>query len=198
MNLTVVIDESGDLGFKDNSSRIFLIAYVITYEPDVIRKKIKRLLKRINSRNRKRLSEFKFSKDSDKIKDKFFKHIKVLKFDIGYIAVNKEFFVDKKDKPLELYNNLIVNYVIKNISKYEPCKTTLILDKSYNKYVKDIFVKYKDIDIIYENSEREKLIQLADYIAGAAFSKIVHDKDKYYNTIKTKIEFRDSIGNIEW
>lgn len=200
MNITVVIDESGDLGFTKDSSEIFLIAYVITNEPDRLRIEIKRLLKRINSkRNKSKLSEFKFSKDSDKIKERFFRHIKDLDFDIGYVAVDKEYV--KRDKPLdplELYRDLLIDYVRKNVLVYNPCKIILILDKLYNKGMIDIFDNSLLYTIIHEDSKKEKVIQLADYIAGAAFSKIIHKDDRYYNMIKERIKFKDSIGKIEW
>ena len=39
--LYIFLDESGDLGFKRKSSKVFVVAYVITANPENIRIRIK-------------------------------------------------------------------------------------------------------------------------------------------------------------
>jgi hypothetical protein len=55
-----------------------------------------------------------------------------------------------------------------------------------------------DIDVCHLNSQDEPCIQVADYLAGAVFSKFEHDNNIYYDLIKDKIHFKNSWGRIEW
>lgn len=77
-SVDVYVDESGDLGFSNGSSKFFTIGYVFTINryPFVEKQMVTRTLKRINSRNKnhkKKISEFKFSNDSEKTRKIFLK-----------------------------------------------------------------------------------------------------------------------------
>jgi len=135
MLIDVFVDEAGDLGFNIRSSKTFVVSYFTTQDSQRIHTDTKRLLKRINNKYKRKISEFKFSKDSCEIKNQFFNLIKEMDICIGCVAIEKRAVKDElRDKPLILYNYLIVNYAITNIlSRYNPTKISFILDKSLTK-----------------------------------------------------------------
>jgi hypothetical protein len=216
MRIDVFVDESGDLGFNPRSSKIFVVSYFITQDTERIRINTKRLLKRINNKYKRTISEFKFSKDSHETRMRFFNLIKRMDIVVGCVVIEKRTVKDElKEKHLILYNYLTVNYVITNIlSRYEPNRILFIMDKSlskksimeFNNYLKGkvswkSFVMNKnesDIDVCHINSQDEPCIQVADYLAGAVFSKFEHNNNIYYDLIKDKIQFKNSWGRIEW
>ena len=68
-HISVYVDESGDIGFTDKTSQFFTIGYVFTVDRSSIKdsRAIQRALKNINAQSKKKISEFKFSTDSDKV-----------------------------------------------------------------------------------------------------------------------------------
>ena len=143
----VFLDESGDLGFKRKSSKVFIIAYVITANPENIRNRVKRLRKRLKSiRRRKRivLNEFKFNRDSKEVKMMLFNLLRKLDFEIGYVVIDKKYVkAELRDKPTVLYNYLTVHYIITNVlSRYEPDNIIFTLDKSLPKSSRDAYDDY--------------------------------------------------------
>jgi len=173
MRIDVFVDESGDLGFNPRSSKIFAVSYFITQDTERIRINTKRLLKRINNKYKRTISEFKFSKDSHEVRMKFFNLIKRMDILVGCVVIEKMAVKDElKERPLILYNYLTVNYVITNIlSLYEPTRILFIVDRSlskesimkFNNYLKGkiswkSFVMNKDepdIDVCHLNSQDE-------------------------------------------
>ena len=216
MLIDVFVDEAGDLGFNLRSSKTFVVSYFTTQDSQRIRTDTKRLLKRINNKYKRKISEFKFSKDSCEIKNRFFNLIKEMDICIGYVAIEKRAVKDElKDKPLILYNYLIVNYPITNIlSRYNLTKISFILDKNLTKEARRMFDDYlkgkvswksflmsKDepaINICHLDSQEDPCIQVADYLADAIFSKFEHNNNIYYDLIKDKIQFKDSWGRLNW
>lgn len=216
----IFLDESGDLGFKRESSKTFIVAYVITDNPHSLRTKVKRLRKRLKSLRRMKriiISEFKFSRDSDEVRMKLFNLLRMMDFEIGYVVIDKNYVKSElRDKPTKIYNYITVHYIITNVlARYTPNKIIFTLDKSlskiarkaYNNYFEDklywkALVEQGRIPPKYEvrhvDSRDDECIQIADYIAGAAFRKFEHNDPKYYNLIRDKIVFRNSWGVIEW
>ncbi|MDE1868287.1 MAG: hypothetical protein KGI08_11355, partial [Thaumarchaeota archaeon] len=66
--VNVFVDEAGDLGFSQQSTKSFVLSYVIMINdtPLFIRNKVRRLLKNTNTRRkiRGKSEEFKFSNDA--------------------------------------------------------------------------------------------------------------------------------------
>jgi hypothetical protein len=100
----IFVDESGDLGFTKKSTKTFVVSYVILYDASVhlIRHKVSKLLKRINLREkpRSKISEFKFSTNTEKTKTKFLRLISTLDVTIGTVVIKKDSVVNHlKDNP---------------------------------------------------------------------------------------------------
>jgi hypothetical protein len=116
----IFVDESGDLGFTKKSTKTFVVSYVILYDTSVhlIRHKVSKLLKRINLREkpRSKISEFKFSTNTEKTKTKFLHLINTLDVTIGTVVIKKDSVVNHlKDKPEIIYNYLTTKYILPKV-----------------------------------------------------------------------------------
>lgn len=194
----IFIDDSGDPGFKSDSSTNFVMAAAL-----FIDQKEAALLSREISEFRKNLGwredyEFKFSK----IRKDIIKNLlhKIIDYDFKIYAV----FVNKKD-----FNNFyhlvdnekLYNWTIKELLSIIPISNAKIeidgrASKQYMKntatYLRNAVNRDKklDIKIKFEDSARDNLIQLADLIAGSinrSMSKDKTDAKTYIKIIKPKI-----------
>ncbi|HEV2193427.1 MAG TPA: DUF3800 domain-containing protein [Nitrosopumilaceae archaeon] len=228
-DVSVFVDESGDLGFKQKSSEFFVISYIIMINdvPMFLRNKCRRLLMNINTQNRKKrkISEFKFSEDTPKTRNKFLKLIATFDISIGIAVISKDSVKSNiRNDAILLYNFITVDHTIKTIVE-EYLKTTsvyntihFVIDRSltkkarkhFNAYCEDkiSFLTqgkkfYYDINtkIEHENSESEACLQIADYVASAVFSKFERKNSQYYDIIKNKIKHKskwDWTSKVMW
>jgi hypothetical protein len=216
----IFIDEAGDLGFNKRSSKKFVVAYLITDNPDKMRTKIKRFRKRLRSLRKKKrikLSEFKFRRDKEDTRLELLELIANSDMEIGYVVIDKRAVKqDLREKPNILYNYLLVHYVLTNVlSKYNPKKIVFVVDKSLSRRARQAFNDYfrgkltwkafieknqmpPEHEVKHMDSRNEPCLQAADYVAGAAFSKFEHGDPRYYRIIENKIIFRNSWGEIRW
>ena len=223
------VDESGDLGFDIHSSKFFVVSFVMIINTTSTRLEvlIKRALKNINIAKRRRwlISEFKFSNDSDKTKRKFLKKINSYDVQIGAVAISKDSVKTHLQKePNLLYNYAVIDFVMKTIvDEYlvtqDPYNRIIfIIDRSlsaksrknFNDYAEEKakFLTHKrnwKMDVIvsirHEDSEQEKLLQVADYVSGSIFHKLERNNPVYYEMIQTKITHKfqwDWHGKIVW
>ncbi|MEM3090010.1 MAG: hypothetical protein QXY22_05520, partial [Candidatus Nitrosotenuis sp.] len=133
--VSTFVDESGNLGFTTNSTKTFVISYVIVINslPTVIETKIKRLLKNINmhQKPKRKIGEFKFSKDSHQTRMRFLRLIRTFNIKTGVVVIHKDSVkASLKSDPCYLYNYLAVNYVITNV-----VNNHLIVSDPYNRIV---------------------------------------------------------------
>jgi len=207
----VFIDESGDLGFSSKSTKFFVVAYVIPKQPWALRIQIRRILKRLHRAKKYTGSELKFSNSSYKTRLIVLKKLSKLDWESGIIILEKRKVKEDLRKNINiLYNFTIVNYVMRNIllqlEPSEPLK--LVVDKSLPKSSREAFndyVKRKanwvwsvelgrapplskgQITVSHLSSEMEQCLQLADYVAGAAFQKYERGVQDFYKLIEDKI-----------
>lgn len=227
VNVYAFMDESGDLGFNDKSSKFFVVSYVLFRNeiPHFARHKVTTLLKRLNLRNKIKISEFKFSNDSQKTRIRFLNLISTLNIDIGVIAIAKDSVKeDLKSEPQTLYNFITVNYVAKTIIEryfrswhhYNTIDFTIdrsLLKKArarYDKYFEEKlgYVKYQaqfqgdiTVKIFHKDSMQEPCIQIVDYVSGAVRHALENSDRQYYEIIKAKIKHRekwDRYNRISW
>jgi len=175
--MLVFIDESWDSWFKFNkwSSEFFTVSLVIFNDYDEalwLDNAIDDLRKSLN----KWKFEFHFTENSDKIKEKFIKTIFPYNFYYYGFVLNKkkiylEWFKDKKS-----FYKVITWYLFEN-AKDKLINAKIIIDKNWNnefrkelsKYLKrkmneDWFKRIKEVKM--EESHRNNLLQVADYIAS--------------------------------
>jgi hypothetical protein len=131
-HVSVYVDESGDVGFKQKSSEFFTIGYVFTIDrfPTKESKKMETLLKNINvgiRKHNKKILEFKFSHNTDIVREKVFRQIQKLDVNIGVVCISK----DSVQQHLKTDSSMFYRYVV-----IENIVTTLVNDylKTYDPY----------------------------------------------------------------
>ena len=182
--MLVLIDESGDPGFKmaRGSSPYFVVAMVIfddLGEAELTGKAIAVL------RNKLRLkTEFKFFKSHDDVKDAFFECVCARRFSVRAIVVDKsaiysENLRDRKD--------LFYNYFVKMLLRHDRGalqKARIKIDGSGDRSFRNELNTYlrRECDtsqitgIRFANSCNDTLIQLADMVAGAILRSCRDDR----------------------
>ncbi|WP_420546003.1 DUF3800 domain-containing protein [Nitrosopumilus sp.] len=219
-HISVYVDESGDLGFSEKSSRFFTIGYAFTKdryplaENEIIKHALKKLNKKTKNKKNK-IEEFKFSNNTIKTKCKFLQVIRDLDVAIGVICISKDSVKESLKQDLgRLYRYSIGNTIITNLVKdyffrQDPYNSIrFVIDRSLSPKARTLFNNYceekasfrsrqKDteidhrITIKHEDSKSVPMLQVADYIAGSVQKKVERGNDIFYNVIKEKINYHE-------
>jgi len=213
LTLHVYIDESGDFGFSRKSTRYFISSFLFVREKAGINAKIKKLLKTLHRQGRYTGSELKFTNSSSSVRTYCLQSFSEFDFGVGVIVIEKRKTAQRlREKPNILYNYIIVHNVIRSLlSLIENSERLVInIDKSLSKSNREAFNDYvqnkaswvwsqelgystnllqDQIICNHVDSEKEPLIQLADYISGATFQKYERNNSTYYDLIHEKIDF---------
>ena len=226
-HISVYVDESGDIGFTDKTSQFFTIGYVFTVDRSSIKdsRAIQRALKNINAQSKKKISEFKFSTDSDKVRRKFLKTINRLDVELGGFCISKDSVEPSlKRDPCRFYRHAVIDTIITHliedyIQSYDHDNSIrFIIDRSLAKNARDSFNKYCEskiqdrirqknlkvdftTDIHHEDSRSVPMLQVADYIASATQRFLVHNDATFYNAYSGKLKYRekwDWNDKIKW
>ena len=228
--VSVYIDESGDVGFNDKSSKFFTIGYVFTVNryPSKENKKVKRLLKNINfgiKKHNKKISEFKFSNNTEITKMRFMRQIKKLDVNIGVVCISKDSVAPhlKNDSSMfyryvvvENVISVLVNDYLKTFDPYN--RIRFVIDRSLSKTEIKLFNDYCEekisfkshqratdmdsfITIFHEDSKTVPMLQVADYVASATQRRFASGDSTYYDMISEKIKHHekwDWHNKINW
>lgn len=185
--MLVFIDESGDSWFKFDkwSSDFFTISLVVFNDYDEALNLDKAIDVFRNSLNKGKF-EFHFAQNSDKIKEWFIKTIFPFNFFYYWFVLNKkkiywDWFRDKKS-----FYKVITWYLFEN-AKDKLINAKIIIDKHWNnefrtelaKYLKkkmndEAFTRIKEVKM--EESHRNNLLQVADYIASWLNRKFANNR----------------------
>lgn len=224
------VDESGDLGFGNGSSSFFTIGYVFSYNrhPFAENSTVKRTLKKINAgtkQQKRKISEFKFSADSDKTKRKFLCKIQDMNLTMGVFCISKDSV--KNELKLDqgrLYRYLVVDKIITHLVNdyFQPNdpynSIRFVIDRSLSKQKRKDFDQYCDektsfrsweqnrnmdyhVSVIHDDSKAVPMLQVADYIAGLVQRKFQMNDSICYDLISSKIKYKeqwDKYGKIIW
>ncbi len=202
----VFIDESGDAGFKfGKGSSLYFIISAVVFEDFLEAEKTAIAIKQLK-RNLKFSDdfEFKFNKDSQKVKESFLKAVKEFDFNIRYLIIDK-----RKIRSDELKNNKnsFYSYAIRMLLKYSNDKilnASIKIDGSGDRIFKKNFSVYlrKSLNssekriiknLRFVDSKENVLIQLSDMVAGSErrffeFKNIKTDYKIYRDIIKKRIQ----------
>lgn len=205
--MDVYVDESGDLGFSEKSTKFFIIAYLACENSIDSRIRMKRLLKKFHQSKKyhNRQTELKFCKMNDSCRKKVLGTLKKLNANMGAIVVEKQRIKDDlRDKLPILYNYLIVHNVVSALlHNLENGRTmNLIFDKSlpktriedfnqyvtqkasYLSYIRGNSLNHNSITSKHIDSKVEPCLQAVDSIAGAFFHKYEYNFSDYVEIIK--------------
>ncbi len=176
--MLVLIDESGDPGFKDNSSRYFILTMIVFREADdhgrypkaeqaasVIKDAM------ISTRHK---PEFHFTDCSQRVRNSFFAALNssTCDFEVYSLVVDKKLIVSDhlKKSPQKFYN-----FMLKQLMTHSPIEgATVKIDGQKSKAFRKALQSYLRqgnhgmlAKLKFSDSKQDLLIQLADMACGA-------------------------------
>ena len=202
----IFIDESGDLGFTERSSKYFVVAALIVYDHLAIHRCFKKIRQNRLKKKYRDIPEFKFNNSGKEIKERVLKCIAKTDADIAYCVLRKDqVHPHLRDKHAIVYNYLIGS-LVSNITQHILVfgNIDIIVDKSLNGIQRDAFDQY----LVYRTFERnhdtrfespvitiehvdsctDPCIQAVDFIAGALHHYYRTNDDTYFQIIDGRIK----------
>lgn len=185
--MLVLIDESGDAGFKiaKGSTSHFVVAMVIFHDFDTAEQASKAI---VAVRERLRVKpEFKFNKSSYPVRDAFFEAVRPFHFSVRAVVVHKaKIYSDNLRENKELFYNYFVQLLLKHdndVLQNARVKIDGSGDREFKqelgRYLKQQVQAGKIISVKFAESHRDNLIQLADMAAGAIARSYREDDRKH-------------------
>lgn len=198
----IFLDESGDLGFSQHSSRWFVLTIVLTNDHRRIEKVVKKIHRGLKKKYRKVMELHAYHADSI-TKKRILRHLADLK-DIKVLCIvlnKKKVYVDLQNQKNYLYNytaNILLNRLHnkKILARKEMVEiyidqreTNKFLKKNFENYLKNNLEKKSEsgVKIKIKPSHTEKCLQAVDFISWAIFRKYELNDYEYYEIIKDKI-----------
>lgn len=190
----VFIDESGDPGFKSNSSTSFSFALIIFDKPEQA-EEAETIINRAAILSRHH-SEFKYSKTCTNVKDIFFREVSKCSFHAKILHVNK---MQINSEELRNNANKFYNYFLKQVITHAKLSSASLKLDGKKDTVKKELVSYiktqaqKEVaKIRYEDSKNNRLIQLADMVVGLIShvysANATFEQKQWLKLIKNKLD----------
>ena len=216
-DISVYVDEAGDMGFTEKSSKFFTIGYafIVDGSAEKENRAIKNVLKNINTITKSKIFEFKFSDNVPAVRKKFLNKISKLDVELGVFCISKDSVPPdlKKDKSA-FYEFVVVDKIITHlVGDYVELhdrtnSIEFVLDKNLqhaarrafdeycqNKIQREVKKKNRGISLTsnmhHEDSKNIPMIQVADYVASATQHYVVHDEPTFYHMYSNKLKYRD-------
>ncbi|MBI2542985.1 MAG: DUF3800 domain-containing protein [Candidatus Aenigmarchaeota archaeon] len=199
--MRIFLDESGDLGFTQKSSKYFVIGLLIAKNEKQIENCVKRTRNTKLKRKLRDVPELKFNKSDDAVRKYLLGCISSKDIEIHGIILKKHRVYDYlKDHRNKIYNYITGFLMDKIVTSPEERQLVVILDKflskesreDYNQYIKgklsEFIKKTVKIEVEHKDSVSERCLQAVDFIAGAIFNKYERNDDRYYAIIEPKIK----------
>lgn len=194
----IFLDESGDLGFTDKSSKYFVLTGLITEEPKRIQKCIKHVRKTLRKKD-KRMVELKFHSSSPALRVKVLKKLSEQKLSVYSIVVDKETVFERLREKKEIYYNYISGLLLwQGLTFPIGKKIKVVMDKrvygknreEFDKYIKNKITfnlrRRPNIEILHIDSKKEPALQAVDFVSGAIHRKFRDGDETYFSIIKNK------------
>jgi len=201
----IYLDESGDLGFGQRASKYFIMAAIVTRDPEHVRRCIKRVRQQKLPKKYKTIPELKFHNSSQTIRGRILNCLAKTDTDIAYAVLRKHQVYEKlRNKQQILYNYISGSLITKIITAYQlEGVVKVFVDRSLYGFQREHFDSYltwkaclgnhsEDLDIeppeiVHIDSTQDRCIQVADFVAGAISHKYGKGDDHYYNKISPRI-----------
>ncbi|KYK36466.1 MAG: hypothetical protein AYK18_11605 [Theionarchaea archaeon DG-70] len=186
------LDESGDLGFTNKSSKFYSLALYRTRFPKKIGKVVKNIKNNIYKKKKKKMMELKFYGSDERTRKYLFRKISTENIDIYSFTVNKTRVYKRFHEKRDIWNQYITSQLLLRIHVVGST-AKLTIDRflsqkkidEYNRYLKKkLSRKIPFLKIKHESSDNNPCLQVADFIVGAFFQKYEHKKDQYCTIIK--------------
>ncbi|MEK7653346.1 MAG: DUF3800 domain-containing protein [Patescibacteria group bacterium] len=198
----IFLDESGDLGFSERSSRWFIITIVLTNNHRIVEKCVKKVHRGLKKKYKKVGELHAYDSNPTTRKRVLRKLSEVSDLQIYCLILNKsKVYVDLRNQKSYLYNytaNILLDrlYNKKNFKNND--QVLICIDqRETNKFLKKNFEDYlttglskrgnDGFKIRIKPSHTEKCLQAVDFISWAIFRKYELNDYEYYKIIKDKI-----------
>jgi hypothetical protein len=198
----IFIDESGDLGFSERSSKWFLFTILLTNKHRKVEKVIKKVHKSLRKKYKK-VGELHAYHTQDITKKRLLKHLSELDdLKILCVLLNKEkVYIDLQNQKNYLYNytaNILLDRLHnKEMFSGKEVVKLYVDQKDTNKFIRGNLENYltskldnwqnDNIVIKIKPSHTEKCLQAVDFISWAIFRKYEMGDYEFYDIIKDKI-----------
>src|SRR3989344_7053066 len=202
----VFLDESGELGFGEKSSKYFIMSLLSCDESELysLRRIIKKVQQKIVKKKIKKYPELKGNNSTDKVRLDVLNRFMQTKSEIFVIILEKskvyEYLKGKKNKLYNYISNLILNEC-----SFDNPSVCLIVDKSKtNRSLREDFDNYirmklkeknnlNKLIIKHENSQNEGCLQVLDFISWAIFRNYEHKDSRFFDIIKDRIVIKKEV-----
>ncbi|MFA6404960.1 MAG: DUF3800 domain-containing protein [Candidatus Paceibacterota bacterium] len=198
----IFLDESGDLGFGERSTRWFVIATIITTNFRPIEKAVTKIWCSMSKKYQKH-GELHANFHNSSIRRRFVKAIsKIENLNIAYVVVNKRntpHNIKYEHENLYTYATYVLLEKIQSLgiithdNQVTLCadkrSTNKILNKHFTEYITKLTEKNRDEPIKVEliNSSNSKSLQAVDFVSWAIFRKYERNDHELYDLIREQI-----------
>ncbi len=198
----IFLDESGDLGFSEESSHWLILTVLFSNNHRRIEKCVKKVHKGLKKKYKKigELHAYHADAITKKRILKLLAGVEDLKV-LCIILNKKKVYTDLQNQKKYLYNytaNILLDRlhnknIFNNSDKIVICidqrETNKFLKKNFQDYLKNNLLKRgnKNFEIKIKPSQTEKCLQAADFISWAIFRKYEKGDYEYYEIIKNKV-----------
>ncbi len=198
----IFLDESGDLGFADRSSKWFLFTLVLVEDPRTIERVIKKVRKTLSKKHGRIFAELHAYNCDDVTRRRVLSHLAGLDIFVVTIVLNKQkVYVDLQNQKNYLYNytaNIVLDRLINAGLIDGASHLSLVADrKDTKKNLQQNFISYittamqkrrrGSFTMSLAASHDEKGLQAVDFISWAIFRKYEKGDYEFYELIKSKI-----------
>ncbi|HUT96165.1 MAG TPA: DUF3800 domain-containing protein [Candidatus Paceibacterota bacterium] len=198
----IFLDESGDLGFGNKSSRWFILTMVLTGNHRKVEKCVKRVHHNLKKKY-KRVAEL-HAYHADEITRKRILQLLSETEDLKILCIilnKKKVHTDLQGQKNLLYNytaNILLDRLANKKVYNTHDKIQIYIDqRETNKFLNENFKNYLNRNLVRKGSnnfeikirpsQAEKCLQAVDFISWAIFRKYEKNDYEYYETIKNKI-----------
>jgi hypothetical protein len=202
--LYVFIDESGDLGFTENSSKYYVVAAVETDNE----LKISRVFKKVREtlkKKKKNIPEFKFTKSDNIVRKRILKGLVKAELTFSAVILQKKQVYNYLRDQKQIIHNYLTGFIAESLcpNYLDKREIHIIIDKFINKKdrknfdwylrvkIENCFIQNDKVPpkilIYHENSQNSAGLQAADFIAGSIFRYYERQDSTYYDIIKDNI-----------
>jgi hypothetical protein len=194
----VYLDESGDTGFKfrQGSSRYFVVTLLLVADPLPLHTAIDELRASLGFAAG---NEFKWVNSSESVRWAFLRMLRRQDFSARVLVVDKSLMTYQHMRNKETFYNFLVQMVLR-YDNGTIQEATLILDESVkSKQSKQQLTTFfrrelnagrtgnKIKDVRYHRSHTDSIIQAADMLSGAIYTRYHRNNDEFLAYIRVKI-----------
>lgn len=198
----IFLDESGDLGFTDGSSKWFLFTLVVVEDVQTLERVVKKAKRSLQKKYRRKFPELHAYHCDDVTRTRLLRSLAEEKISVVTTILNKDkVYVDLQNQKTYLYNftaNVILDRLINSRLIEDDSHISLVVDrKDTKRHLRDNFISYitkamkerrgGSFDMSLAASHDEKGLQAVDFISWAIFRKYERGDFEFYEIIKEKI-----------